>query len=119
MAKIKLYLDEDVEVFLADAVRRRGYEATTTRDCKNLGLGDPAQISFARRKGFVILSYNVRHFPRLHYEILSRNDHHPGFIIARQEGFTLTLRRLLKLLASLSAEDMQDALEYLSNWPAD
>ena len=90
MAKIKLYLDEDVEVFLVDAVRRRGYEATTTRDCKNLGLGDPAQVSFARRKGSVILTYNVRHFPRLYYEMLNRNEHHPGFIIARHEGFTLS-----------------------------
>ena len=119
MANIRLYLDEDVEVFLADAVRRRGYEVTTTRDCGNLGMSDLDQIAFARRKGFVILTYNVRHFPRLHYEMLNRNEHHPGFIIARQEGFTLTLRRLLKLLASVSAEDMQDALEYLSNWPAD
>jgi hypothetical protein len=48
VANIKLYLDEDVEVFLADAVRRRGYEATTTRDCGNLGIADLAQIDFAR-----------------------------------------------------------------------
>ena len=95
VAKIKLYLDEDVESFLADVVHRRGYEATTTRDCKILGLGDTAQVSFARRKGFVILTYNVRHFPRLLDQMLSRNEHHPGFIIARQEGFKYpTLCRL-------------------------
>ena len=40
-------------------------------------------------------------------------------IIARKESPTLTLRRLLKLLAARSAEDMHDALEYLSSWPAD
>ena len=119
MANIRLYLDEDVEVFLADAVRRRGYEATTARDCGNLSISDLAQITFARRRGFTILTYNVRDFPRLHYEILGGNRHHTGFIIARKESPTLTLRRLLKLLAARSAEDMHDALEYLSSWPAD
>jgi len=119
VANIKLYLDEDVEVFLADAIRRRGYEATTARDCGNLGISDAAQIVLAYQSGFVVLTYNVHDFPRLHYEILSRNQHHSGLIIARKESPTLTLRRLLKLLAARSAEDMHDALEYLSSWPAD
>lgn len=119
MASIKLYLDEDVEVFLADAVRRRGYAATTARDCSNLGITDLAQIEFAHRLGLVLVTYNVRDFPRLHYETIGRNEHHGGFIVAKQESFTTILRRLLKLLASKSSEDMQDALEYLSNWSAD
>ncbi len=119
MANIKLYLDEDGEVFLADAVRRRGYEATTARDCGNLGIVDLAQIDFACQNGFVILTYNVHDFPRLHYEIIGRNGHHNGFVVAKKEGFTVVLRRLLKLLTSRSAEDMQDALEYLSSWSAD
>jgi len=119
VANIKLYLDEDVDVFLADAVRRRGYKATTARDCGNLGIADLAQIAFARRNSSAILTHNVRDFPRLHYEIIRHNEHHNGFIVARKESFTITLRRLLKLLAVRSAEDMQDALAYLSNWSAD
>jgi predicted nuclease of predicted toxin-antitoxin system len=119
VTNIKLYLDEDVEVFLADAVRRRGYEANTTRDCGNLGATDLAQVAFALRNGAVILTHNVQDFPRLHYEIMRRNEHHSGFIIAKKESPTVILRRLLKLLTERTAEDMQDMLEYLSNWPAD
>jgi hypothetical protein len=119
VANIKLYLDEDVEVFPADAVRRRGYEATTARDCGNLGIADLVQINFARESGVVILTCNVHDFPRLHYEIIGRHEHHTGFVVAKKESFTVVLRRLLKLLTSRSAEDMQDALEYLSSWSAD
>ena len=119
MANIKLYLDEDVEVFLADAVHRRGYEATMARDCGNLGILDLAQIAFAHQSGFVILTHNVQDFPRLHYEITGRQEHHSGFIIAKKESTTIILRRLLKFLAAKPTKDMQDALEYLSNWPAD
>jgi predicted nuclease of predicted toxin-antitoxin system len=119
VTNIKLYLDEDVEVFLADAVRRRGYEANTTRDCGNLGNADLAQIAFAHRNGSVILTHNVQDFPRLHYEITGRNEHHNGFIVAKKESPTIILRRLLKLLTEKSAEDMQDMLEYLSSWSVD
>jgi predicted nuclease of predicted toxin-antitoxin system len=119
VTNIKLYLDEDVEVFLADAVRRRGYEANTTRDCGNLGATDLAQVAFALQNGAVMLTHNVRDFPRLHYEIIGRNEHHNGFIIAKKENPTIILRRLLKLLTEKSAEDMQDMLEYLSNWSVD
>ena len=119
MTNIKLYLDEDVDVALADAVRRRGYDATTTRDCGNLGIADLAQIDFVRNSGFVILTHNVQDFPRLHYEIIGSDKHHPGLIVAKKERLTVILRRLLKLLAVRSAEDAQDTLEYLSNWSAD
>lgn len=119
MTNIKLYLDEDVEVFLAEAVRRRGYEANTTRDCGNLGNADLAQIAYAYQTGSSLLTYNVQDFPRLHYEILGRNEHHNGFIVAKKESPTLTLRRLLKLLTERSADDMRDRLEYLSNWSID
>ena len=119
MTNIKLYLDEDVEVFLADAVRRRGYEVNTTRDCGNLGSSDLAQVAYARQSSAIILTHNVQDFPRLHYEIIGRNEHHSGFIVAKKESPTIVLRRLLKLFTKRSAEDMQDTLEYLSNWSAD
>jgi predicted nuclease of predicted toxin-antitoxin system len=119
VTNIKLYLDEDVEVFFAEAVRRRGYEAKTTRDCGNLGNADLDQVAYARQSDSAILTHNVQDFPRLHYEIIGRNDHHSGFIVAKKESPTTILRRLLKLLNEKSSEDMQDILEYLSNWPAD
>jgi predicted nuclease of predicted toxin-antitoxin system len=115
VTNIKLYLDEDVDVVLADAVRRRGYDATTTRNCGNLGIADLAQIDFARNSSFVILTHNVQDFPRLHYEIIGNGRRHPRLIIAKKERLTVILRRLLKLLAARSAEDAQDTLEYLSN----
>jgi hypothetical protein len=118
VTNIKLYLDEDVEVFLADAVRRRGYEATTARDRGNLGISDFAQLTFACQNGFVLLTCNVSDFPRLHWELMSRNEHHTGIVVARKESPTITLRRLLTLLSSRSTEDLRDSLEYLSSWPA-
>jgi hypothetical protein len=42
---IELYLDEDVDVLVADLLRARGFVATTTRDAGNLQASDAKQIS--------------------------------------------------------------------------
>ncbi len=48
MAAINLYLDEDVHTFIADAVRRRGWEALTTEEAGRRGATDADQLAFAR-----------------------------------------------------------------------
>ncbi len=43
---------------------------------------------------------------------------HAGIILARQRQYSVgeQMRRLLKLVGAMSAEDMQDRLEFLSDW---
>ena len=51
---IELYLDEDVDVLIADLVRARGFAATTTQEAGNTGKGDEEQLAYADKsaKGF-------------------------------------------------------------------
>jgi hypothetical protein len=44
---IELYLDEDVDVLVADLVRARGFEATTTQEAGRKGTGDDEQLAYA------------------------------------------------------------------------
>lgn len=116
MTAPRLYLDEDVHVFIADALRLRGYEATTTRDRGRLGADDFDQLAFVQRHGYTLLTYNVQDFPRLHYQWLTAGKHHPGIIIASREHPGQNVRALLNLLALVTAEEMVDQLEYLNSW---
>jgi predicted nuclease of predicted toxin-antitoxin system len=113
---LRLYLDEDVQVFIADALRLRGYEATTTRDQGRLGADDIDQLTFIQQHSYTLLTYNVNDFPRLHYQWLAARKHHPGIIIASRENPSQNIRALLNLLALVSAEEMADQLEYLNFW---
>ena len=63
-----------------------------------------------------VLTFNVRDYARLHREYVSTGKHHVGIIVSDQLQVGVIVRRLLKLLASLSAADMRDRLEYLGNW---
>ncbi|MBI3249025.1 MAG: DUF5615 family PIN-like protein [Deltaproteobacteria bacterium] len=113
---MKIYLDEDVHTFIAHALRLRGWEALTTEEARRRGAGDRDQIAFATNNGYAIVSYNVRDFPRLHYEITSDGGTHMGIIVGSREDPRRNVRALLHLLDKVSAEAMRDQLVYLNNW---
>ena len=116
MAVVRLYLDEDVHTFIANALQLRGYEATTTLDQRRLGAEDPEQLEFTQEYGYTLVTYNVQDYPRLHYEWLTAEKHHAGIIIASRENPGRNIRALLNLLALVTAEEMVDQLEYLNAW---
>ncbi|MBE9212367.1 DUF5615 family PIN-like protein [Plectonema cf. radiosum LEGE 06105] len=44
---ISIYLDEDVNVLLADLLKARGFEAITTRQAAQLSKADEEQLAYA------------------------------------------------------------------------
>ncbi len=116
MGKIKVYTDEDVDIAVSKALRLRGLEATTTLEHKRCESSDEEQLEYASSIGAVLLTHNVQDFPGIHYEFMRDSKHHRGIIVAKQISVGETVRGLLHLVSTLSSEDMEDRLEYLSNW---
>jgi predicted nuclease of predicted toxin-antitoxin system len=58
MTVIKIYLDEDVHAFVAQALRLRGYKATTTAAEGRRGAEDTEQLDFATARGYALLTYD-------------------------------------------------------------
>jgi hypothetical protein len=116
MTAIKVYLDEDVHTYIAQALRLRGWVALTTEEAERRGTGDSDQILFATRQGYSILTYNINDYPRLHYEIVGRGETHAGIIVGTREDPRRNIRALLNLLNLLSAETITGQLAYLNNW---
>ena len=114
--RLKIYTDEDIANAVAKALRRRGFEASTTPEHGNFELTDEQQLKFAASIGAAILTHNVKDFPRIHYGFMEKGLSHKGIIVAKQVSIGEVVRRLLRLAAELTAEDMENRLEYLSNW---
>ena len=55
---IRLYLDEDVDVALASALRQRGIDVLTTQEAGHLGLPDADQLRFAAQAGRAFFTDN-------------------------------------------------------------
>ena len=64
-----------------------------------------------------VYSYNRGDFYRLHTTWLRDGRNHSGIILSRQDlPIGEQLRRLLRLINRLSAEEMRNRVEFLSNW---
>ena len=114
--KIRLYFDEDVDVALAVALRRRGIDVLTTQDAGNLGRRDEEQLAFATQEGRVFFTHNCGDFARLHTEMIRKGRFHAGVIISDQLPIGLLLRRLSGLCFQLTQEEMSNRLEFLGSW---
>jgi predicted nuclease of predicted toxin-antitoxin system len=79
---IRLYLDEDVSVFVAQLLRPHGFDVLTTKDAQKLGSTDAAQLRYAATQRLTLLTHNRVDFERLHTEALQDQKPHAGILIA-------------------------------------
>lgn len=114
--RIRLLLDEDVQLGLASALRDRGINVFSVQDIGRKGLTDEEQLEFAIANSQTIFTYNVGDFVRLHRQFINQGRRHPGIIVSKQLPIGEALKGLLNLMDALSAEDMVNRLEFLSNW---
>ena len=79
---------------------------------------DEVHLEYAIRQGRALFSFNVGDFYRLHASFLKEGKSHAGIILARQQRYSVgeQMRRLLKLIAAKSAENMRNQVEFLSTW---
>jgi len=116
MERASLYLDEHIQAALAQGLRVRGVNVLTPQEAGNRSLDDQGQLRFAVVQGRTLLSYNKRHFAKLHYDWMKAGREHAGIILSDQLPVGIVLRRLMKLYFSLTREDLRNRLEYLSAW---
>lgn len=119
---IRLYCDEDsVQHALVAALRKRDVDIQTSLEAGTTSQQDDRQLEYAATQGRAIYSFNVGDFCRLHSEWLAQARCHAGIVLARQQHYSIgeQMRRLLRLLARVSAEEMQNRLEFLSDWGPD
>lgn len=117
--QIKLYLDEDAQAeSLIKSIRRHNIDVLTTNEANMEGSSDEEQLDFANTQNRTIYTFNVKDFLVLHYAYLNNKKEHSGIILGEQGRFGTgeQLRRLLRIIAEKTAEEMKNELEFLSNW---
>jgi hypothetical protein len=118
MSDIRFFTDEDVYGDVARILRSHGFDAVSTPEANRLSETDPSQLEWCRQQGRAIVSFNVGHFAAMHTQWAVAGDPHMGIIVSHQRPIGDLMRRLVRLARTLTAEEMVDRLEYLSNWPS-
>ena len=110
---ISLYLDEDVNVLIADRVRARDFSAITAVSVGNLGKSDEEQLAFAATNGYASLTHNRTDFEALAQEYLAHEKQHHGLLLAVRRSPYELARRLLVILNNVTADEMHNQIRYI------
>ena len=117
--RISLYLDEDAQrLALIQALRARGVNVIAAWDIGMRQRADQEHLAVATAQGRVLYGFNVGDYFGLHTEFLTQGRAHAGIVLAKQQHYSVgeQMRRLLKLIATKSAEEMRNQIEFLSDW---
>ena len=110
MDKIKFHLDESVERAIAEALRRRSIDVTTTPEANLLGITDREQLAFAIAQNRVVFTQDDD-FLALHQEGL----HHCGIVYCHQNNRSIgeMVRGLVLIWEVLEPLEMYDHIEFI------
>jgi predicted nuclease of predicted toxin-antitoxin system len=113
---IRLYLDEDVHRGLAAALRIRQFDAVSAHDIGRRGAADAEQLAWAAAEQRALFTFNTVDFLRLHQAWIRLGQSHWGIIVCEQTPVGETMRRLLRLLNHVTADDMREQIYWLQSF---
>jgi hypothetical protein len=99
------------------ALRARGVDVTSVGELETISSSDQEQLTLATELQRVLYTFNVGDFCQLYSIYLQEKRSHAGIIISSQDySIGEQMRRVLKLIAAKSGEDMINKLVFLSNY---
>jgi hypothetical protein len=93
-------------------------DLVTAADAEMINRDDQDHLVTATASGRVLYTFNTADYCVLHQGWMTQGRSHAGIIVAPQQRYAVgeELRRLMRLMSSVTAEDMRGRLEFLSSW---
>ena len=94
-------------------------DVVTALEAETVNHDDEDHLAKAALSGRVLYTFNVADYCILHQAWISQERFHAGIIVAPQQRYSTgeELRLLMRLIASVTAEEMRNPLEFLYSWP--
>jgi len=112
----KLHLNEHISPRLAQQLRTYGFDVTSTLEMKMIEADDDEQLAYAASSGRAIVTFNHKHFSVRHDRYMAQGLEHWGIIFSTEESMDVMRRRLLKLLNTLSADELKNQTRWLNEF---
>ncbi|MFH0813368.1 MAG: DUF5615 family PIN-like protein [Pseudomonadota bacterium] len=114
MGKLRIYTDENVDVRIAEGLRRREIDAFSAREKGALGINDEQHFEKAKDLEAVIFTHDS-HFIKIAETLVSSGKNHSGliFIEMHKRGLGECIRRLALYTDILSSQEMINRIEFL------
>lgn len=112
----KLHLNEHLSPRLAEQLRRHGFDVTSSQTSEMLSRTDREQLEHTSAEQRAILTFNIEDFAALHDEFMAEGKEHWGIIFSTRESIGVLLHRLLRLLNSVSADELRNQIRWLNEF---
>jgi hypothetical protein len=113
----KLHLNENLSQHLAAELRTRyGCDVTSSQELQMVSDPDAVQLIYAASQQRAILTFNVKDFVPLHELYIAEGREHWGIILSNQQPIGVLVRRLVRLLNAMSAEELRNQVIWLNEF---
>ena len=108
--RIRFHLDENVDPAIADGLRRRGVDVTTTQEAGLLRSPDDPQLAFALAEGRTLVTHDEDFLSRARQGV-----DHLGIAYCHPESRTIgqIIAALMLIRDCLSSAEMRNHVEFL------
>ncbi|MEA1963671.1 MAG: DUF5615 family PIN-like protein [Candidatus Aerophobetes bacterium] len=109
--KIRVYIDESVDVRVAEGLKRRGIDAWSSKDAGKLGLTDEEQLKYAFEEKAIIFTHDDDF---LGIAAKSNREHY-GLIYVHQQKMSIGeyIRQIKNLVETKLVEEMRNRIVFL------
>lgn len=114
MARLKIYTDENVDIRIAEGLKRRGIKAFSANEKGMIGVSDIAHFKYASAMKAVIFTHD-HHFLKIGKELVEGGGNHWGVIFVEMNKLSVgeCIKRLTLYAEILSPEEMKNRMEFL------
>ena len=112
----KLHLNEHLSPRLAEQLRGHGFDVTSTLGSNMVGADDDEQLAYAASNQRAIVTFNHKDFVVLHLNYAAEGKVHWGIVLSTVETMDVLRRRLLRLLNTVSAEELKNQMHWLNEF---
>lgn len=109
----KLLLDEQIWKYLAKLLREQGFDVIHVNEVDLDATPDEQIMAYAVEKHRAVVTFNVRDYVPLAIQYYEDGKEHYGVVVSKELSHGELKRRVTKLLESVTAEELMNAVRYL------
>ena len=110
---IKLYLDENVDILVAQILKTYDYDVLTSLDAGKLKISDEEQLAFAVEERRALLTHNIKDYQKLAESYFENNKLHHGILLSSFHTPHDMVKRLLVIMNRVTAEEMKNQIRFI------
>jgi hypothetical protein len=109
----KLLLDEHIWAYLAKLLREQGFDVIHVNEVDLVATPDSRIMEYAVGEHRAVVTFNIKHYIPLSIQYFEDGKEHYGVVVSKAISQGELQRRVTKLLESVTAEELINAVRYL------